>query len=890
MRKRRLRPYVAAFSAFLALAGVVAFGFGTPAHAWVTPRVKPPAPGPQFASRADLERLEAIQRSILRRDWTTARNGANAVEDPIAASLAQWMYFDAEDPGATPTAIDAFLDAHPDWPSQTKIQIHGEKRMSRNAPASEVLAFFDTRDPITGAGHLHLARALLGTGEREAAEAHIRSAWVHNDFDLQDEQYLLANYGAWLTPDDHAARVDRLLWGRQVTAARRVFSRLPGSERRKAEARAALLIGAANGPALFNSLPSDERSDPGVLHAAIRYYRRAGSEPRAVEIARQTPSDPEIARNPSRFWEEMQLLMRWGLTGKRYADAYAMAAGHSLPPDTTDFAEAEFDAGWIALRFLDAPERAAVHFAALTKSVATPISLSRGYYWQARAAEAMGDEPAATAFYRKAAEYFYSFYGQLAAEKLGGAYAEARFAPETAPSPADKARFSSRPVVAALRILSEMDNDRAFLIFAYHADDELETPGEYVQLGRLVEAQGATHLAVRAGKAGIRRNAFAAEVAYPVIFIPNEASRFAPPEIILGLSRQESEFNPRAFSRAGARGLMQLIPSTAEITARKEGLRYSRTALLDDPVYNMTIGSAHLSHLFAKFDGSLIMTFAAYNAGAGRVSQWIERYGDPRSPLVDPIDWVEQIPFEETRNYVQRVLENTQVYRGRLNDTPIPGRLSKDLEIGGPAGRTANRPSAPYAGDLAPISNRIVAYAESAMTPPADPQAAPASDAPTAETEPATLEQPAPTARSRRKSSAQQPAGGSAAASADKIEMQAPAPALAPEPAPARATATSATPVVDVITPDVRAGEPPSPADASAASLNAAGAVRTVAPTLVSSEPDISPEECDTYVAFIAAADPDDVSADDLNAGARAELIGGGAACGGDVLDPTRDQ
>ena len=188
----------------------------------------------------------------------------------------------------------------------------------------------------------------------------------------------------------------------------------------------------------------------------------------------------------------------------------------------------------------------------------------------------------------------------------------------------------------------------------------------------------------------IQRDAFTPDVAYPLVFVPEEAAKFVSPEIILGLSRQESEFNPRAYSRAGARGVMQLIPTTAQITARKEGLPYSRSALLDDPAYNMTLGSAHLSHLLDRFDGSLIMTLAAYNAGASRVSQWIDDYGDPRSDSVDPLDWVELIPFSETRNYVQRVLENVQVYRGRLNKQPIPGKLASDIERGGARNRISN--------------------------------------------------------------------------------------------------------------------------------------------------------------------------------------------------------
>ena len=264
---------------------------------------------------------------------------------------------------------------------------------------------------------------------------------------------------------------------------------------------------------------------------------------------------------------------------------------------------------------------------------------------------------------------------------------------------------------------------------------------------------------MRAGKVAVHRDAFTPDISYPLVFVPEEATRFVAPEIILGLSRQESEFNPRAFSRAGARGVMQLIPSTAQLTARKEGLAYSRSALLDDPVYNMTLGSAHLSHLLARYDGSLVMTLAAYNAGPHRVTRWVDEYGDPRSPGVDPIDWVEHIPFSETRNYVQRVLENVQVYRGRLNEAAIPGRLAADLEQGGPQNRIATdaAPSnvvlisgRPAASVLPPPPARTVEKAQryaqliTQTAPAASPEAGPEFGPEPGAAPPATDEPPGP--------------------------------------------------------------------------------------------------------------------------------------------------
>jgi len=653
-----------------------------------TPSIKPPAPGPIYLSVRDHERLLAVSKAAKSKRYSLAQSHAAGISDPIAKKLGAWLYYAAYDPRVSIAGADRFLDENNDWPAVYRIQTHVEKRISNNTPTSTILAFFDTRDPVTGPGKIQLARALFSVGDNDAAEIYLHDAWVNNNFTVSQERQILSSYGGRLKPEDHAARVDRLLWSRQVTKARRIFSRLSSKDRRMAEVRAALLLGVGNAPTQYGNLREEERLDSGVLLAAVRHFRRRGNEQHAISLAALSPKDPTTLRNSSRWWDEQQLLMRWALKKGKFADAYSAAANHGLEAGG-DFAEAEFNAGWIALRFMNEPERAETHFYALASAVATPISLARAYYWLGRAAEARGlDNPAQT-HYAAAARYPYSYYGQLAAEKVGGAALESKFDPPFISSPEDRALFSSRPTAAALRMLADLDLDYEFSVFAYHADDQLEKPGEYIELAKLVTGEGAPHLAVRAGKVAIRREAFTAEVAYPLIFIPDEATRYVSPEIILGLSRQESEFNPRAYSSAGARGLMQLIPSTAQITARKEGLTYNRSALLDDPIYNMTIGSAHLSHLVDRYNGSLVMTFAAYNAGAGRVTQWVKAYGDPRGPGVDPVDWVELIPFAETRNYVQRVLENTQVYRGRLNDTPIPGRLSKDLERGGTTGRAA---------------------------------------------------------------------------------------------------------------------------------------------------------------------------------------------------------
>ncbi len=869
------------------------------------PRVKPDAPASQFASRNDVERLRVIRDELSRKQFSRALAAINNLENSTASNLARWYYFYADDPNVDISAGRAFLDANPEWPMATRIQSHLEKRMPAGIPAAEVAEFFRARDPVSTEGKVHLARAQLARGETDAAELTLRDAWIGGTFTLQEEQRFLANYGGRLTAIDHNARADRLLWEREIGTARRVLSKLPPEMRRRAEARIALLSGGADASRLYSSLDDADRTDPGVMLAAVRYYRRSENEPLAIQIARQADTKPENLRNPDRWWEERRLLMRWALKNRLYADAYAMAALHGLEPKAEGFAEAQFAAGWIALRFLDDPARAETHFAALTASVGTPISLARGHYWMARAAEARGLKATAEKRYEAAAAHIYTFYGQLAAERIGGDATARRFEINSGPTADDRARFGSRPAVDALRLLVETGDSQGFLIFSYHLDDNLSSPGEYLLLAELANQMRAPHVTVRAGKVAIRNNAFTAEVAYPTIAIPSRAERFVPAEVILGISRQESEFNPRAFSSAGARGVMQLIPSTAQITARKEGMAYRQADLLNDPDYNITLGAAHLSHLFERFGGSWIMSFAAYNAGAARVDQWVQAYGDPRAPGVDPLDWLELIPFEETRNYVQRVLENTQVYRSRLTAAPIAGRLAADIERGGPAARVASAPALRADGALPPLQSRIVALADPILNPPPPPAPPPVIDpapnAAGASPIPAAAEPAVRPARTNRVRNRREPsprsnvqpssppvAGVESPVAEDPVgELDLPDVALGAavlvDPGSSNAgdllTAQPEEPWNDVSDDTAVRSAAPNPApdfeagdtDAEGGHLNAraadAGPVNATDP------------ECRTYVDYVAETDREEAAAADLNAGSLANFHGNGGAC-----------
>ncbi len=686
---------------FIAL-GTLAASMVVPvaAAAPIPPSVKPQAPSSPWISSADERALRGVFAALDDRDYKTANALRPVINDPVVRSVADWAYLRSRDKAITAKQIDAFLDRHYEWPNETLLRGKAEKTFDEDTPIREIFDFFDERDPLTGNGHLQLARAFLALKNEDAATAQLQTAWVDYDWSASNERKILSQYGKYLTPEDHWAKVDRQLFEIKASATERLLSLLPTERRREAQARIAFLKQDGNAPALYNSLPQDSANDSGVLLAATRYYRRTDQDDKAVLFAGLAPLDRDALRNPDRWFVERKLLARWALKTGRFEDAYTLSAYSGLEEGAT-FAEAEFMAGWTALRFLNDPERAKAHFAFLATGVTSPISRSRGAYWLARAFEAAGDDATASQHYRVAAAYPFTYYGQLAIESLGDGAPIVPFPPSLEADENDKTIFEARPLVHAMRILSEVGESTHFDRFARALDDQIEAPGEVAAYHDLVMEERKTYLAVRAGKVARNNGAEVPSVIYPLITVPDAAARFVETPLILGLSRQESEFNPRAYSRAKAQGLMQLLTSTARITARKEGIPFSQPRLFSDPNYNLIIGAAHLSHLLERFDGSYIMVLAGYNAGPHRVKQWVETYGDPRLPDVDPIDWVELIPFSETRNYVMRVLENTQVYRARLNGTPMGQLLSEDLVRGGNTQSAfGNFPPAPKLWDI----------------------------------------------------------------------------------------------------------------------------------------------------------------------------------------------
>lgn len=605
---------------------------------------------------------------------------ARATRDTMPASLDKdiltWAIALSGYDGVPSADIAAAAKTLPDWPGLSALRANSERALLKeNPPANLVIAAFGSTPAQTPEGAVILARAQLAVGNRAGAIAALAPIWRENALDSDEEQMILSEFAKVIPQADHLARMIRMLYEQQVDKAKRV-ARLAGAQSLYA-AWAAVIRESPDAAAKIAAVDPGWRDSAAFLFLRAQYARRAEHYEEAFQLLMKAPRAASALVEPDQWWTERRIVSR-GLLDKGDAkDAYTLAAAHCCESRVVA-AEAEFHAGWYALRGLMNPALAEPHFAKIAELSSKPLSASRAYYWLGRAAEAGGPGDA-HAWYEKAARYGTTFYGQLAAAKLGERTLHLAD-PET--TAADRTRFAEREPVRAIGRLQDIGYGWRANILYVDLAQELKSPGELTLLARLAQKNDNQFIALKVGKIAVSRGFDLAALSHPLGVIPKDAGMSgAEKALAYAVARQESEFNVAAVSRAGARGLLQLMPSTAKAVARKAGLPYSQARLTTDAAYNARLGSHFLAEQIDRFDGSYILTFAGYNAGPTRAQQWVDRYGDPRGKPVDQVvDWIERIPFSETRNYVQRVMENFEVYKAR-----ITGRadIAADLVKGG---------------------------------------------------------------------------------------------------------------------------------------------------------------------------------------------------------------
>ncbi len=593
--------------------------------------------------------------------------GALRIRDRMAAEsldrhILAWAIAMDGGPDVPSGDIAATARALPDWPGAAVMRRNSERALYKEAPDPRtVVAVFGSSRPQTLDGVILLARAHVALGQIEAARGVLSPYWRMSKLEAPEEQRILREFSAILTPADHRWRMDRMLYAERVASATRV-AKLAGAEA-LASAWAAVIRNDRKAGDLLKAVPAEMRS-AGFHFAEARYLRKKKKFDAAAAVMLQAPTDRASLVDPDAWWLERRVLSRELVDAGDMKLAYRIAASHAAESPVAA-ADAEFHAGWYALRGLNDAKEGAKHFAHIAEVANGPISLARAYYWLGRAADA-GSGGAGKAYYEKAAAFGTTFYGQLAAERIGGKTLNVAY-PE--PSPLDRDRFERRETVRAIRLL-ERCGYRKLADTLYRAlADELNEPAELALLAGMAEERGNPTLALRVGKIAASRGLDIGALSHPVGAIPADADISASGKALAyAIARQESEFNVAAVSRAGALGLLQLLPGTAKSVAKKTGLDYYPDKLTTDAAYNATLGAAFLGEQLDRFDGSYVLTFAGYNAGPGRARDWVRRYGDPRGQNVEAVvDWIERIPFEETRTYVQRVMENYQVYKMRLS-------------------------------------------------------------------------------------------------------------------------------------------------------------------------------------------------------------------------------
>jgi soluble lytic murein transglycosylase len=609
-------------------------------------------------------------------DWAMARSLADQGHDPVARQLVEWRYLLDHNSGAPFEEIDAFLRNNPGWPLRDTLVGRAEEAITPQMSPAAVLSWFGTRNPTTAMGRIRLGEALAATGQTARAGELIRQGWIEGSFDVATELAIVQRDGAFLTPDVDRRRLDNLLWRGQLGDARREIARVDDEEQRIAAARIALQANDAHARQTVALVAGSD--DAGLLfdraHAARRNSNDADAEALLLRVRAAGPA----REHPDRWWGEVNVVARDALAAGRATTAYALLDRDGLTSGDS-YADSEFLAGFIALRFLKDARSALVHFQRLDAGVTRPISKSRAYYWEGRCYEALGDVAQAAARYRLAAAMPETFYGQVALTRISAA--PLLHLDDTPVEVAPPAEFDADPYAPEMRVLGDLGQQVWLRIFVTHDSELNPAPRHLRQLMQVMTEWGFRAISVRLAKAASYSGIDMLAFTHPIIPLPPYIGPGPAPEpaIVLGLIRQETEFDPYAVSGAGARGIMQMMGFAAQKSAGIAGAPYRPDALLSDVSYNIQLGMIEFAGHQSRWGGSLILAAASYNGGPTNVRRWIGLNGDPRLPGADPIDWIEQIPFSETRNYVMRVVENTQVYRNRLAGHDMPLRILADL-------------------------------------------------------------------------------------------------------------------------------------------------------------------------------------------------------------------
>jgi soluble lytic murein transglycosylase len=646
--------------------------FGQAGIAQRPPVVAPSAAAAESAlSAADLAAVKQAIEFLHAHNAGAASETENQITDPVARKLVEWAILRDDDSAIEFARYSRFINENPGWASLTLFRRRAEAMLWQSpAGPAVVRAFFASTKPLTAKGRFALARALLSEGDRITARNYVREAWHLDGFSHELESQARELFGDLITAADDKARMESRLYANDNDGALRAAEHLDAPDFAIAQAWAAINAKSNTAEALLEAVPPNVRNDVGYLFAYAQWLRRNDKIAEAGQLMLAASRDPERLRDVDEWWIERRLVARKLLDIGDARTAYLVVRDAAPPSKENYRIEQQFTAGWIALRFLDDPATAIAHFSRISQMSENPIALARAGYWMGRAIEASGKPREARPYYEEAARHTTAYYGQLARARLG--LPELPLSAPPALSGERRTALSRLEIVRAVEILYAIDARDLVAPMVADLADRVQDPAPLIMLGEICRKYQDARAVNLIGKAALARGFAFDYYAFPTIGVPTY--RAVGPDVeralVFAIVKQESAFNPKDVSSARALGLMQVTPEAGRFVAKKFKVKFDERRLLSDVTYNLQMGSAELGGVIGDYRGSYVLAFAAYNAGSGRVREWLDRYGDPRDPRVDPIDWVERIPFAETRNYVQRVLENLQVYRVRFSTSP----------------------------------------------------------------------------------------------------------------------------------------------------------------------------------------------------------------------------
>ncbi|WP_278386613.1 lytic transglycosylase domain-containing protein [Candidatus Pelagibacter ubique] len=626
----------------------------------------------KYYSQKDYDIAKKSIQAMEKSQWTTALKNSKNAKDKSIYNFIQWRHLLTTGNQATFYDYMTFIQNNKDYPRISRIKYLAEQKLSTDKISpKKIINWFGVEEPLSGYGMLVLGESFIQTGDNEKGIALIKRGWITAELSRASMKSLSKKYRKYLDSKDYINRADYLAWENKYWDLKRMLPYLPKDYQLLYTARQILMSKSYGVDQAIKNVPQKFKNDAGLNHDRLKWRRKRGRIDSSLEILSSIKNNKDYLVRPDKWWVERAIMSRALIYKNKYETAYKVASQHSLDKGS-EFAEAEWLSGWIALSFLNDPILAVDHFNNFYQNVSYPISLARGAYWLGRSYEKIGDKRQSEDWYREATKYLTTYYGQLAFLKINPSQ---NFELEEQADVKDDYRkyFYNKELVKITHLLNELNKDKYTKNILRHLANDNIASGSEILAAELATNISRYDFAIQVSKLASYEKRFHNTFNYPIISVPQYVNGRKIPEtaFILSLIRQESEFDMRANSHVGAQGLMQIMPYTAKLVAKQAKLPYSKSRLTSDPEYNINLGSHYIAGLILQYDGAYPFATAAYNAGPKRVKHWKKINKDPQKKQIDFVDWVELIPFKETRNYVQRVMENYNVYRYILEKKPI---------------------------------------------------------------------------------------------------------------------------------------------------------------------------------------------------------------------------